>query len=202
MNFFDYNPPRYPVKSKLLDYTFYNRDPVEVAKDLLGHIIQRKKIAGRIVETEAYYGTSDPASRASTGKTRMNKWMWNDAGIIFIYMVHGHWLFNIVTQQKNLPSAVLIRAAEPLTGMNIMYKNRPVNTARNLTSGPGKLTQAFGITKNLNGQKIYKRESEVTIREGYKLHCNIKSSPRIGVREDTSEPLRFYIPGNIFVSKP
>ncbi len=202
MNFFDYAPPRYPVKSKLLDYKFYNRDPADVAKDLLGHIMQRGKIAGRIVETEAYYGTSDPASRASTGKTRMNTWMWNDAGIIFIYMVHGHWLFNIITQQENLPSAILIRAVEPLTGIDIMYKNRPVNTARNLTSGPGKLTQAFGITKNLNGQKIYKWESIVTIREGYKPRCHIKSSPRIGVKKGLSEPLRFYIPKNIFVSKP
>ena len=83
-----------------------------------------------------------------------------------------------------------------------MYINRAVNTARNLTSGPGKLTQAFGINKNLNGQKIYKKESIVTIREGYKLRCNIKSSQRIGVRKDRSDPLRFYMPGNKFVSKP
>lgn len=202
VKFFEYTPPRYPVKSKLLDYTFFNQDPAAVAKNLLGHILQRKKMAGRIVETEAYYGASDPASHAFTGKTRMNKWMWNDAGIIFIYMVHGHWLFNIVTQQKNLPSAVLIRAVEPLTGMDTMWKNRPVDTVKNLTSGPGKLTQAFDITKSLNGQKIYKKESAVTVREGYKLHCNIKSSPRIGVRKDISKPLRFYIPGNIFVSRP
>jgi DNA-3-methyladenine glycosylase len=202
MNFFDYSPPRYPVRSKLLNYKFYNRDPAEVAKDILGHIIQKGKIAGRIVETEAYYGANDPASRAFGKKTQMNRWMWNDAGIIFIYMVHGHWLFNIITQQEDLPSAILIRAVEPLAGMNIMYKNRPVNTARNLTSGPGKITQAFGINKNLNGQKIYKKESIVTIREGYKLCCNIKSSQRIGVRKDRSEPLRFYIPENIFVSKP
>ena len=132
----------------------------------------------------------------------MNKWMWNDAGILFIYMVHGHWLFNIITQQKNIPSAILIRAVEPLEGMTIMYKNRPVNAARNLTSGPGKLTQAFGITKNLNGQKIYKKKSIVTIREGYKRCCNIKSSQRKGVRKGKSEPLRFYIPNNIFVSRP
>jgi len=202
VEFYEYTPPRYLVKSNLLDYTFYNRDPAEVAKDLLGHIMQKNKMAGRIVETEAYYGTKDPASRASTKKTRINEWMRNDAGIIFIYMVHGHWLFNIVTQKKNIPSAVLIRAVEPLTGMDIMYKNRPVNTARNITSGPGKLTQAFGITKNLNGQEIYKKRSVVTIREGDKPHCNIKSSQRIGVREDVSKPLRFYISKNIFVSKP
>ena len=202
MEFYEYTPPKYPVKSNLLDYTFYNRDPAEVAKDLLGHIMQKNKMAGRIVETEAYYGTKDPASRASTKKKRINEWMWNDAGIIFIYMVHGHWLFNIVTQKKNIPSAVLIRAVEPLTGMDIMYKNRPVNTTRNITSGPGKLTQAFGITKNLNGQEIYKKRSVVTIREGDKPHFNIKSSQRIGVREDVSEPLRFYISKNIFVSKP
>lgn len=202
MNFLEYTPSKYPTQSKLLDYKFYNRDPATVAKDLLGHIVQRRKIAGRIVETEAYYGTRDSASRASAGKTQMNKWMWDDAGIIFIYMVHGHWLFNIITQQENIPSAILIRSVEPLAGMDIMYKNRPVNTIRNLTSGPGKLTKAFGITKNLNGQKIYKSESIVTIREGYKPRCNIKSSSRIGVRKGISDPLRFYISGNIFVSKP
>jgi DNA-3-methyladenine glycosylase len=189
------------VKSQLLDYAFYNRDPAEVAKDLLGHILQRKGMAGRIVETEAYYGKSDPASRAYSGKTRTNEWMWNDAGIIFVYMVHGHWLFNIITMEKNFPSAVLIRAVEPLEGIEEMYKNRPVDKIKHLTSGPGKLTQAFNITKNINGRKIYTRTTGVTIRKGYKVGCNIKSSPRIGVREDVPDPLRFFLPTNIFVSK-
>jgi DNA-3-methyladenine glycosylase len=186
----------------MLGYTFYNRDPCVVAKNLLGHILKKNDMASRIVETEAYYGMGDPASRAFMGKTQMNKWMWNKAGTIFIYMVHGHWLLNIITERKNLPSGVLIRAVEPLEGINIMVKNRPVEVVRNLTSGPGKLTQAYGITKNLNGQDIFKKKSEVTIWEGPNISFDIISSHRIGVKRDVSEKLRFYIRDNPFVSKP
>ncbi len=186
----------------ILRKTFYNREPAIVAKELLGNIFVRGRMEGEIVETEAYYGLSDPASRAAKGKTAMTKWLWGEAGTIFIYMVHGYWLFNIITNKINVPSGVLLRAIEPLRGIHQMLKNRPVPNVKNLTSGPGKLTQAFDITNRFNGQKIYCDKSTITISEGYKEAYTICSTSRIGVQEDSPKPLRFYINGNPFVSKP
>ena len=186
----------------ILGKAFYNREPAIVAKELLGNIFVRGEMEGKIVETEAYYGLSDPASRATKGKTAMSKWLWGEAGTIFVYMVHGYCLFNIITDRINVPSGVLLRAVEPLRGIHQMLKNRPVQDIRNITSGPGKLTQAFGIANRFNGQKIYCGKSEITIREGCKELYTIRSTSRIGVREDSPKPLRFYINGNPFVSRP
>jgi len=119
----------------MLPKKFYNRDPMEVAIGLLGKIIIKRNnhiLKGRIVETEAYYGLSDPASRARKGA----KIMWGSPGITFIYMVHGNWLFNIITMPIGEPSGVLIRAVEPLEGIEIMKKNRGIEDIKNLTSGP------------------------------------------------------------------
>jgi len=185
----------------LLSKKFYERDPAIVAMDLLGCVFVKKEkeiLKGRIVETEAYYGLSDPASRARKGK--IGEIMWEDAGRAFIYMVHGNWLFNITTMPKGNPSGVLIRAVEPLNGVSIMKKRRKVDDIRALTSGPGKFTQAFGIDKSYNGIRIYTKSSPIFITEGEKKFDIVKSK-RIGVKKDLPIPLRFYIKGNRFVSK-
>jgi len=182
----------------ILPKKFYNRDPAIVAQELLGKIIVKrdKNLRGRIVETEAYYGLSDPASRARKGA----KIMWAAAGVAFIYMVHGNWLFNVITMPKGEPSGVLIRAVEPIDGIDVMRKNRGVDELRKLTSGPGKFTKAFGIDKKYNGVRIYRRDAPIFIKDG-KFEGEIVKSYRIGVKEDLPIPLRFYIKGNKFVSR-
>lgn len=186
----------------ILPKKFYARNPAIVAKEILGSILVKKDhtiLKGKIVETEAYYGLSDPASRAFKGKTNLSKWMWEGAGTLFIYMVHGNWLLNIITERKGTPSGILIRAVEPVEGIEEMKKRRKSNI-KNLTSGPGKLTKAFGITKEHNGVKVYDSSSKIVIEKGEKPG-KIKTSHRIGVKEDLPQHLRFYVEGNPFVSK-
>ncbi|MEW5761403.1 MAG: DNA-3-methyladenine glycosylase, partial [Candidatus Thermoplasmatota archaeon] len=159
-------------------------------------------LSGKIVETEAYYGISDPASRAAGGKiTKLNKWMWCESGTVFVYMVHGNWLFNIITGKENLPQGILIRALEPINGLDFMFKNRKTNKIENLTSGPGKLTQAFGITSMHNGMNVTNKSSEIIVVEGGNEDFEIVSSHRIGVKKDLNRMLRFYIKNNRFVSR-
>ncbi len=133
-------------KVETLSRDFYERDPALVAKGLLGKKLVRrldsKFVSGKIVETEAYYGEKDPASRAHRGMKTFNELMFKDVGKTFIYMVHGNWLLNIVAHPKDEVGAVLIRALEPIQGVEIMWKNRNVRYQRDLTSGPGKLTKA------------------------------------------------------------
>ncbi len=188
----------------ILPKKFYARDAEKVAKELLGKLLVRdlngKELIGKIVETEAYYGLDDPASRAYTGKKNMNSVMWEEPGTIFIYMVHNNWLMNIVTGRKDDPQAVLIRAVEPIEGVEIMKKNRGMDNIKNLTNGPGKLTKAFAIDKSFNRKKIYRRETGLYIKDN-KEKFEIDTSNRIGVSRDLEKHLRFFIKGNPFVSR-
>lgn len=190
---------------RVLPKEFYERDPALVAKGLLGKILVRKLgsqiLCGKIVETEAYYGENDPASKAYRGRKRFNELMFMDVGKAFIYTVHGNWLLNIVAHLKDDVGAVLIRAIEPLQGIEIMMKNRKVKDASALTNGPGKLTKALAITKKLNGVDVTKDDSELKVAEKGLESFDVGSSHRIGVKSDLSQELRFYIKGNRFVSK-
>ena len=190
---------------KVISKGFYERDPAQVAKDLLGKVLVRKLqsnvLSGKIVETEAYYGGNDPASKAYKGRKRFNELMFLDVGKTFIYMVHGNWLLNIVAHVKGGVGAVLIRAIEPLEGVEIMLKNRNVKNMRELTSGPGKLTKALAITKDLNGVDVTKKDSKLFVAEGRNETFQIGTSHRIGVKADLPQNLRFFIKGNMFVSK-
>ncbi|MCX8192756.1 MAG: DNA-3-methyladenine glycosylase [Nitrososphaeria archaeon] len=184
---------------------FYARDPALVARELLGKILIRRLnrffLTSKIVETEAYYGENDPASRARGGRKRFNELMFLDVGRTFIYMVHGNWLLNIVAHPVGEAGAVLIRAVEPLEGIKIMMKNRKVKNIYSLTNGPGKLTKALAITKELNGVDVTDRESILFIISGVGELFEVESTHRIGVKRDLPEKLRFYIRGNKFVSK-
>jgi DNA-3-methyladenine glycosylase len=190
---------------KTLSIRFFEGDPALVAKDLLGKILVRKLgfeiLSGKIVETEAYYGKNDPASRAYKGRKTFNKLMFMDVGKAFIYMVHGNWLLNIVAHLKGGVGAVLIRAVEPLQGIETMKKNRNVNDIHSLTSGPGKLTRALAITKELNGVDITKRNNKLAVVNGQRERFEICSSHRIGVKTDLPQKLRFFVNRNKFVSK-
>ncbi|HIE18466.1 TPA: DNA-3-methyladenine glycosylase [Candidatus Bathyarchaeota archaeon] len=191
----------------MLPKRFYERDPEKVARDLLGKILMRKNgdktLSGIIVETEAYYGPGDPASRASKGMKNFNKPMWLEPGIAFIYNVHKYWMFNIVAHELGGVGAVLIRAVEPLKGIKVMKRNRGITDNGRLvelTNGPGKFTVAFEIDKRLNGVCLTSKSSPIYVVNN-QVQVKILSSKRIGVKADLNRNLRFYIEGNRFVSK-
>ncbi len=190
---------------KVLPRSFYERDTAEVARALLGKILvhrtSKETISGKIVEVEAYYGKGDPASRASRRKTKLNEIMWGRGGLAFVYMVHANWLFNVTTEPEGKPGAVLVRALEPLEGLELMRRRRGTKVERGLTSGPGKLTQAMGITRAHHGLDLTDPASELLITEGGLERFEIASSHRIGVSADLPQELRFYIRGNPYVSR-
>jgi len=192
------------VTGEVLPDAFYGRDPAAVARDLLGkRLIRRLEgevLGGFLVETEAYYGSEDPASRAFHGMKSYNRLMWGEPGRVFIYNVHRYWMLNIVAHEAGEVGAVLIRALEPTAGIDIMLRNRPVEDARELTSGPGKLTTALGIDKGLNGVDATNERSAVFVVDDCG-EFEVGASHRIGVRRDLEEKLRFYVKGNRFVSR-
>lgn len=208
-----------------LPVEFFERAADEVAKDLLGKLIIRKTnespMVARIVETEAYFGENDPASHACRGMTPRNAVMFGRAGIAYVYLNYGiHNLLNVVTGKKGCAGAVLIRAVEPLEGIGLMLKNRPVKDLVNLTNGPGKLTQALDITLKHNGVDLTDKKSDVYlgstaessakgsdpvvvghVSEGKLSLLRIKATPRIGISAGVDLLLRFAIDGNAYVSK-
>ena len=190
--------------SEPLPKPFYERDPAEVAEELLGNILVRRlpatTLSGPIVETEAYYGLKDPASRAREGIKSYNRLMWGEPGLAFIYNVHKYWMLNIVAHEPEKVGAVLIRAIEPVHGLDAMRKNRGIEKVEELTNGPGKLTVALQVDKGLNGVPVTSYESGVTIAVN-NMDFRTGSSHRIGVRKDLRKKLRFFIEGNRFVSK-
>lgn len=175
-----------------------------VAEELLGKRLLRKFeenfLEGIIVETEAYYGLDDPASRAYYGMKNYNKVMWEEPGRAFIYNVHSNWMFNIVAHEPDQIGAVLIRAIEPTDGIEIMRRNRPVGNIFDLTNGPGKLAKALKINKSLNRISVFAAESEIVVANN-DMQFEIVRSGRIGVRKDLQKDLRFFIEGNNFVSR-
>jgi DNA-3-methyladenine glycosylase len=172
---------------------FFERDPKIVAIELLGNFLVRRMkgnfLISKIVETEAYYGYNDPASRAYKGIKKYNRAMIMEPGIAFIYMVHSNWLLNVVAHPKNEIGAVLIRSVEPL--------NFNANTR-----GPGRITKALKIDKRFNEKSLLNTKSSLFLALNEKKEkFEICSSKRIGVKKDLEEDLRFFIKGNPFVSK-
>jgi len=190
---------------KILPRSFYERDTALVAKDLLGKILVRRlgktKLSGIIIETEAYYGKEDPASRAHSGRPKYcAKLLYDVPGKALIYNVHNNWLFNVVAHEKGKAGAVLIRALEPLEGVEEMREKRKKEFLCEFTNGPGKLAKALGITKGLNESLVTDERSKVIIVDN-KFNFVLGKSKRIGVTKDLSIDLRFFIKGNPFVSK-
>ena len=175
-----------------------------VARDLLGKILVRRlgggSLGGVIVETEAYYGMDDPASRAYRGRKRYNAVMFGEPGRLFVYNVHRYWMLNFVAHEPGKVGGVLVRALEPTIGVERMMENRPVERLEDLTSGPGRLTVAFGIDKGLNGSPVDDEAHPVHVLDNH-LAFVVGRSGRIGVTKDLPEELRFYVKGNGFVSR-
>lgn len=182
----------------ILPRTFYSRDTVTVAKNLLGKKIVRKigknEISGIIIETEAYRHKDDPASHAFRKITKRNRVMFEEVGVSYVYFTYGmHYCFNIVARDSKFEAgAVLIRAIMPEKGIKIMEKNRDLKDSKRLTDGPAKLTQALGITKKHYGVDLT-TNSELFITDGIKIHGEIISSPRIGIKNATEKLWNFKI---------
>jgi len=186
-----------------LSKKFYSRSTEKVAKELLGKILVHKAkegiCKGKIVETEAYFGNYNPASHAYRKKTKRNFLMFETPGKAYVYFCYGnHWLFNIVAKEDENPGAVLIRALEPIEGIEIMKKRRKTNEAKNLTNGPGKLTRALGIGKDQNGLDL---TEDILFLEDSDEKFEIVKAKRIGISKGKGRLLRFYIKNNDFVSK-
>ena len=183
---------------------FYERWAVNVARDLLGKLLIRridgKVLMGRIVEVEAYRGSDDPASHAYRGKTERNKVMFDRGGLAYIYLAYGvHRLLNVTAEPPGKPAAVLIRALEPLDGIEVMMEFRGTSDLRALTSGPGRLTEALKIGLELNGLDLTSSDELFIADDGFR-GFEVGSSPRIGVRD--RRKWRFYIRGSRFLSRP
>ncbi|HXA01084.1 MAG TPA: DNA-3-methyladenine glycosylase [Cytophagaceae bacterium] len=191
---------------------FYTReDVIGVSKELLGKFIYTdiggKLTGGMIVETEAYHGAEDRASHAfGNRKTPRTEPFFKEGGISYVYLCYGiHYLFNIITNKKDVPHAILIRAIEPTEGVETMlHRRRMTKPLYNLTAGPGAMSMALGITTkhnavNLQGNIIWLEDKDIKFKEE-----DIIASPRVGVayaKEDASKPWRFRVKGSLWTSK-
>lgn len=199
------------IYNSKLPKSFYKKDLLTVARELLGNNLIKKEngklLAGRIVEVEAYDGETDAAAHSYVGKTKRNEVMFNDGGLLYVYFTYGvHYCCNVVTGVKGKGTAVLIRAIEPVEGINFMIKNRfgrALNNEKeifNLTSGPGKVCSAFGIDKTFYGTDLT-GDSIFLVKSELKKNEKIGTSKRIGITKSTELPWRFFIKDNPYLSR-
>lgn len=186
--------------------SFYNRDTELVARDLLGAVLECHTrdgvVAGRIVETEAYLGEHDLACHAAVGRTTRTDPLYGPPGIAYVYLIYGmYWCFNAVTRAEHAPSAVLVRAVEPLMGVDVMRARRPkVRRDVDLTNGPGKVCLALGIDARHN--RLSLNRAPLLIRAGEPVaDRDVTVTPRIGITQAADWPLRWFVTGNPYVSK-
>ena len=189
---------------------FFDRDPREVSRDLLGKVLvrrnQRKLIAGRVVEVEAYLGADDAAAHAAAGKTARNAVLFGPPGYAYIYFIYGnHFCLNVSTLPDGVAGGVLFRALEPLVGIEEMALARDIDLrdVRLLTSGPGRLAEAFGITRERdNGKDLTSVRSDLWLADDGYIPDQVLMTKRIGITKAADMPLRYLIAGNRFVSGP
>lgn len=191
---------------KPLPRRFYTRETLTVAEKLLGRQLVRhtnnSRLVGKIVEVEAYRGSDDPGSHAYRGMTPRNRLMFRKGGFAYVYFTYGmHHCFNVVTERQNVPGAVLIRALEPISGIETMRKNRGNKNVFNLTNGPAKLTDAMNITKKQNGLDLTRSRELFICEPKVKENFEVVFTKRIGIKVGVDKPWRFYIKNNKFVSR-
>ena len=192
---------------------FYARDPRSVSRELLGKVLVRDEtntlLTARIVEVEAYLGTDDPAAHAAAGRTPRNQVLFGPPGRAYVYFIYGnHFCLNVSCLPDGVAGGVLFRALEPLEGIAAMARARKITLRsdrdlRLLTSGPGRLAEAFGITRTRdNGKDFTRPDSDLRIEDdGFRV-ANVMVTPRIGIVKAADLPLRYVIAGNPFVSGP
>lgn len=196
------------MKIETLSRTFYERDTIVVARELLGKVLVRRiegaDLIGRIVETEAYTGRDDPASHAYKGETMRNSVMFGQGGLAYVYFVYGqNFCLNVTTERIGIPGAVLIRAIEPLQGLDAMTRNHCLTSddVRDITNGPGKLCKAMKITRELNGIDLTRRGVLQICESDLNYLFKIRAASRVGVTKAYRRLWRFYADGNRFVSR-
>lgn len=194
-----------------LSRDFFARDTLLVARDLLGQVLVRvldgERLSGRIVEVEAYIGEDDLASHARFGRTPRNEAMYGPPGHAYVYQIYGlHHCLNIVTGPEGFPAAVLIRALEPLEGLERMQERRGVADPVLLTSGPARLCQAMGIDRRMDKADMCAPDAVLFVEAGTPVHDEqVATGPRVGVQGDLrarTVPWRFYVRGHPCVSRP
>jgi DNA-3-methyladenine glycosylase len=214
-----YSPPSKPqmadtsacAQGALVPRSFYLDPPDVVARKLLGKLLVRagEPMAGRIVELEAYFGESDPAAHSFAGKTARNAVLFGPPGHAYVYFVYGmHYCLNVSCQPEGRAGCILLRALEPICGLEAMAIGRGLpapsrfsKAASILTSGPGRLCQAFGVTREQdNGADLTAPESDLQIRDDGFVAREVMVTPRIGITKDADRPARFLLVGNPFVS--
>jgi len=196
---------------KPLSRSFYDRDPRDVCRELLGKVLVRRErtqaLSARIVEVEAYLGEDDPAAHSFAGRTVRNAVLFGPPGYAYVYFIYGnHYCLNVSCLPDGVPGGILFRALEPLVGVKEMARSRNVTIdsardLRKLTSGPGRLAEAFGITRERdNGKDLTSARSDLFIADdGYRVP-HVLTTPRIGITKAAALPLRYLIAGNDFVS--
>lgn len=189
---------------------FFDRDTLQVARDLLGQVLVRllngERLSGRIVEVEAYIGEDDMASHARFGRTERNAAMYGPPGCAYVYQIYGlHHCLNIVTEREGFPAAVLIRALEPLEGREVMRARRGGTPDHLLTGGPARLCQAMGIDRALDKADLCTPDAVLFVEDGAPIPDDeVATGPRVGVRGDRracTVPWRFYVREHPCVSR-
>jgi DNA-3-methyladenine glycosylase len=194
-----------------LPASFYDRDPREVSRDLLGKVLVRREgkklLSGRIVEVEAYLGAGDAAAHATAGRTPRNDVLFGPPGRAYVYFIYGnHYCLNVACLPDGIAGGILFRALEPLTGIKEMANARglspEVRDLRKLTSGPGRMAEAFGITRQRdNGKDLTSARSDLWISDDGFSPKRILLTKRIGITKAAEMPLRYIIADNPFVSR-
>lgn len=189
---------------KILSQNFFNKNSEILAPGLLGCTLVHKTpeglTSGIIVETEAY-SQEDAASHSYNGETARTKAMFGSAGHVYIYFTYGmHYCFNVVSGQPGHGQGVLIRALQPVEGIEIMQKRRSKDNQKELCNGPAKLVQAMGITKADYGKPLFDN-NELFIKSRKQGKLDIQKGSRIGVSKEIEKPLRFWIAGNPYISR-
>jgi DNA-3-methyladenine glycosylase len=191
---------------RVLPRAFYERETEIVAREMLGTVLECETSAGIasgiIVETEAYLGEHDLACHAAAGRTARTEPLYGPPGTSYVYFIYGmYWCFNAVTRAEGLPSAVLVRALEPLSGIDLMRNRRSrIRNEVDLTNGPGKLCTALGIDGSMSAKSLQRKP--LVIREGERIPDDkVEVTTRIGITKSADWPLRWIVKGNRFVSK-
>ena len=194
--------------NEALPVDFYQRDAKSVARDLLGKQLVRRNrdgiTSGIIVETEAYLHKNDSACHAAAGLNRKNKSMFGPPGTAYVYVIHARHCFNIVTHDPGVPEAVLIRAIEPVAGINLMQRRRDRDALLDLARGPARLCEAMEIDRELDAHDLCKRAKLWISETDPDLITNsfIITTPRIGVSSEKDKRLRFVYADHLFASGP
>ena len=189
-----------------LPVSFYARDTTSVARGLLGCLLESrvggKRVRGRIVEVEAYVGAHDPADHGFGGRrSRRNDALFGPPGTAYVFRSYGvHWCLNAVTEREGVPTAVLLRALEPVSGFRAMSERRGVDDPRLLCSGPGRLCQALGVTGAHNGARLDRGVLRILARSESAAVPTVVG-PRIGISRAADWPLRFSVRGSRWLSR-